>query len=128
MKKQITCFPIILQVTIKFFKNYKSSLVLHIKKFILEKLDCHLQYSHFISVLTFLVFYEKTNDHVNQSQNLTFKISMERDKQNSIAEAKKSPLSTHLLTKYIDLNTNDINNNNNNDNNNENDDINITVI
>jgi hypothetical protein len=35
---------LLLQVTIKFFKNYKLSLVFPNKKFIFEKLDCHLQY------------------------------------------------------------------------------------
>jgi hypothetical protein len=38
MNKQL----IILQVTIKFLKNYKFSLVfIYLKKFIFEKLDCH---------------------------------------------------------------------------------------
>jgi hypothetical protein len=34
-----------IHITMKFFKNYKFSLLfLHIKKFIFEKLDCHLLY------------------------------------------------------------------------------------
>lgn len=51
---------------------------------------------------TLLDAYDKAGDHINQSYNLTYKVSMERELRQSVDEARRSPYTISLLTTYLD--------------------------